>query len=201
MMAVSLNRALLLLSQSVYYKRFVILPVFWFCLFRYAWNVQLKDRTLGKSVYFNTANFHSMANFTFVSKCFSLPNYTISLPATQPFSQSAVKEPKKKKIVDKKMIMNESIQSFLSKSRDLDSSSAAVGWEVEVVSSKTGPLKIPNPQLISSVLHLNRTPVLTLILPHLLFNHQHENVEGSMKLSALHFLVYEPSIRAHFGFL
>lgn len=71
---------------------------FWFCLFRYAWSIQLKDRTLGKSVFFNTANFHSMANFTFVSKCFSLPNllYTISLPAMQPFSQSAVREKSQK---------------------------------------------------------------------------------------------------------
>lgn len=103
---------------------------FWFCLFCYAWSVQLKDKTLGKSVYFNTANFHSMANFTFVSKCFSLPNYAISLPATQPFSQSAVREEsKKKKHCIQEMSMSESIwifQHVSSKSKDLDSSSTAV---------------------------------------------------------------------------
>lgn len=80
-----------LLRQSVNLLQEVCLvPVFGFCLFHFAWRVQLKVRTLGKSVYFNTANFHSMAHFTFVLECFSMLNYTVSLPATQSFSQSAV---------------------------------------------------------------------------------------------------------------
>lgn len=129
-----------------------------------------------------------------------LRHFFASNAAIQSVSCQREKQKKKQNCIQE-MSMSESIwifQHVSSKCKDLDSSSTAVKrlhcWP-KCCEFKTQD----NPKLLT-LNWLAQSSIITLSSFWFSFNHSHEKIWGSLKLSAIHFLVYEPSIMTRLDF-